>query len=260
MNTSPTQQTYAELQRAYDHFNQALFGGALPPCLVTLQREKRTYGYFSSNRFVRMDGTMTDEIALNPSFFAVVPLTETMQTMVHEMCHLWQHHHGRPGRGRYHNEEWATKMETIGLMPSSTGQPGGKRTGDHVADYAINGGQFLAACESLLTADFRLSWYDRFPDEKQVRSGLSSMAMQLAPQYGGGTLPAASMPVLASLVQSVRTSHESGIDVESATASPASPNKSGRDKYACPCMKQVWGKPGLKLICGDCGCRFEVSR
>ena len=66
--------------------------------------------------------------------------------------------------------------------------------------------------------------------------------------------------VLASLVQSVRTSHESGIDVESATASPASPNKSGRDKYACPCMKQVWGKPGLKLICGDCGCRFEVSR
>lgn len=64
-------------------------------------------------------------------------------------------------------------MEIIGLMPSSTGQPGGKRTGDHVADYALSDGQFLAACESLLTADFRLSWYDRFPDVTQVRSGLA---------------------------------------------------------------------------------------
>ena len=83
MNTSPTQQTYAELQRAYDHFNQALFGGALPPCLVTLQREKRTYGYFSSKRFVHLDGTMTAVIALNPSFFAVVPLTETLHAFDH---------------------------------------------------------------------------------------------------------------------------------------------------------------------------------
>ena len=84
------------------------------------------------------------------------------------------------------------------------------------------------------------------------------MAMQLAPQYGGGTLPAASMPVLASLVHSVRTLQENG--AEAAATSPASTNKSGRDKYACPCKKQVWGKPGLKLICGDCGGRFEVAR
>ncbi len=256
MNSSPTQQTYFELQRAYDHFNLALFAGALPPCLVTLQREKRTYGYFSSKRFVHVDGTMTDEIALNPSFFAVVPLTETMQTLVHEMCHLWQHHHGDPGRGRYHNEEWAAKMEAIGLMPSSTGQPGGKRTGDHVADYALSDGQFLAACESLLTADFRLSWYDRFPDETQVRSGLSSMALQLSPQYGGGMLPAAELPELAGLVDRVRAVQQSGDD---AGATPTiSTNKSGRDKYACPCKKQVWGKPGLNLICGDCGDRFGV--
>ena len=58
MNTSPTQQTYDELQRAYDHFNKTLFAGALPHCLVTLQREKRTYGYFSSKRFVHMDGSI----------------------------------------------------------------------------------------------------------------------------------------------------------------------------------------------------------
>ena len=48
---NPTHQTYSELQHAYDHFNQALFGGQLPSCLITLQREKRSYGYFSSKRF-----------------------------------------------------------------------------------------------------------------------------------------------------------------------------------------------------------------
>ena len=50
--TSPTAQAYAELQAAFDHYNRELFGGELPPCLITMQREKRTYGYFSSERFV----------------------------------------------------------------------------------------------------------------------------------------------------------------------------------------------------------------
>lgn len=52
MRTLPTVETYNELQTAYDFFNTRLFSGDLPPCLITLQREKRTYGYFSSKRFV----------------------------------------------------------------------------------------------------------------------------------------------------------------------------------------------------------------
>jgi len=66
--TSPTAQAYAELQAAFDHYNRELFGGELPHCLITMQREKRTYGYFSSERFVhRHDRSKTDEIAINPS-------------------------------------------------------------------------------------------------------------------------------------------------------------------------------------------------
>ena len=78
--TSPTAQAYAELQAAFDHYNRELFGGELPPCLITMQREKRTYGYFSSERFVhRHDRSKTDEIAINPSYFAVVPLLEVLR-------------------------------------------------------------------------------------------------------------------------------------------------------------------------------------
>lgn len=74
----PTATTYEELRRAFDFFNDKLFDGSLPPCLLTLQREKRTYGYFSAGRFGTRRGDTTDEIALNPEYFAVVPVIETL--------------------------------------------------------------------------------------------------------------------------------------------------------------------------------------
>ncbi|MBJ3115000.1 SprT-like domain-containing protein, partial [Salmonella enterica subsp. enterica serovar Typhimurium] len=142
--------------------------------LLHLQREKQTYGYFSPERFVNSQGTRTDEIAMNPAYFAVCPPEEIMQTLCHEMCHLWQHHFGKPGRRGYHNKEWADFMEAIGLMPSSTGAPGGARTGDKMADYAIEGGRFLEAYESLMTDDYRISWMDRFPSREKLMAAIAN--------------------------------------------------------------------------------------
>ena len=207
---APTRETYAELQQAYDHFNRALFGDELPGCLITLQREKRTCGYFSAERFAHVDGQTIDEIAINPAYFAVVPLTETMQTLVHEMCHLWQYRFGKPGRSRYHNEQWAAKMESIGLMPSSTGRPGGKRTGDLMANFAIEAGAFLGACAALLTSDFRISWYDRFPAFEHVQHGQNSLAMQLDASVGGGSVPLAMNTALASVMRPGADTRASG--------------------------------------------------
>src|SRR3546814_4810736 len=127
----PISQAYAELQLAFDHYNRELFAGELPPCLITMQREKRSYGYFSSERFVHHhDKSKTVEIAINPAYFSVVPLLEVLQTVAHEMVHAWQFHFGNPSRSGYHNREWADNMEAIGLMPPSTGQPGGARSTD----------------------------------------------------------------------------------------------------------------------------------
>ncbi|CAM5345646.1 hypothetical protein SSTU70S_07055 [Stutzerimonas stutzeri] len=49
---APTHEAYAELQTAFDHFNTVLFAGVLELPLFTLQRERRTYGYCSRQRFV----------------------------------------------------------------------------------------------------------------------------------------------------------------------------------------------------------------
>ena len=250
---APTDEAYAELQQAYNHFNEALFDGILPQCLITLQREKRTCGYFSPERFISLDGRTTDEIALNPALFAAVPIIETMQTLCHEMAHLWQHHYGTPGRGRYHNEEWAAKMESIGLMPSSTGQKGGKRTGDRMADYAIETGLFLEVCQQLLTADFQISWYDRFPDWDHVMGGQGSMANQLV-HLAGSRPPFEVVPELAEGVKPIGSGPPEGGGERTATV-----NRSNRLKYSCEgCTEKnsVWGRPGLRLICGECAKNF----
>ena len=154
-----TRREYTAFEQAYDFFNQALFNGELPPCLITLQRKGRTMGYFSGGRFKARSGPgQTDEIALNPDHFTGQPDLEVLDTLVHEMCHLWQHHYGKPSRSGYHNREWAAKMEEVGLMPSSTGKPGGKKSGQRVSDYPIKGGKFLIAAEKLLGTGFRLNW------------------------------------------------------------------------------------------------------
>lgn len=159
----PTKETYEPLQQAYETFNRALFDNALPNCLITLQRRKRTYGYFSGGRFGRNDGTLTDEIALNPSHFRDRPVEEVLATLAHEMVHLWQHHFGRPGRGRYHNSEWAEKMKEVGLQPSSTGKDGGAETGDVMDHYILTDGAFDRTVKKMLARGFGLSWTEQ-PD------------------------------------------------------------------------------------------------
>ncbi|POZ49820.1 SprT-like domain-containing protein [Methylovulum psychrotolerans] len=109
----PTQETYSALQTAYEHFNLELFGGALPECLITLQRkERRVLGYFGSNRFEEIgSGQRTDEIAMNPQHFKSREMMETLSTLAHEMAHQWQAHFGTPSRKAYHNGECAVSAD-----------------------------------------------------------------------------------------------------------------------------------------------------
>lgn len=235
----PTEQTYAELQHVFDVFNEQLFDGQLPPCLLTLQRKGRSYGYFSSKRFGNRSGDVTDELAMNPEYFGTVPIIEVLQTLAHEMCHMWQAHFGTPGRARYHNKEWGMKMITIGLMPSSTGKPGGKQTGDSVADYPLPGGRFTRVVNELLTSQFRVSWYDRFPHQQVKDASDNSYAFELEDELPQGATE-------------VATEEDGAAPIEIATAV----NSSNRSKYHCACGINLWGKPNLRIICAECNEQF----
>lgn len=252
----PTHQAYTELQIAYDHFNVELFEGQLPPCLITLQREKSTFGYFSANRFGNLLGAQTDEIAMNPAYFAAVPLLEIMQTLVHEMCHLWQHHLGKPGRARYHNDEWANKMESMGLMPTSTGQPGGRRTGDRMADYAIEGGRFLRAARTLIDRQFRISWYDRFGPSNLTAMTQNLVSAQVSDNLGLPGAPAKLHDDDQASAMGGPNGGEGTLNGVTLQIAAPSPSKANKVKYTCSCDQNAWGKPKLELICGKCGSKF----
>lgn len=158
LSIKPTKETYDRLQQAHEHFNKALFGGTLPNALITFQRRKGSFGYFAGGRFANEDGHRADEIALNPAHFTSRSQKDILATLVHEMAHQWQRHEGQPGRGRYHNREWAEKMKEIGLCPSDTGVEGGKETGEAVSHYVMPGSPFDAAADKLLNKGYALSW------------------------------------------------------------------------------------------------------
>lgn len=161
-NIDPTPQSYGPLRQAWKAFNRELFAGALPPCLITLQRRKHSLGYFSGRRFKSSDGVhLTDEIALNPTYFAGSSTKDVLSTLAHEQAHQWQQHFGKPSRSAYHNMEWARKMREIGLIPSHTGRPGGKMTGPRMSHYIEARGLFDRAAGRLIAKGFELAFVER---------------------------------------------------------------------------------------------------
>jgi hypothetical protein len=143
---------YTDWNAAYRFLNDRLFGGELPEVVFTLHRCPGSRGYASMDRFADRDGSRLHELAMNPDLFLERTDRDTLSTLAHEMCHVWQYCYGKPGRGRYHNRQWADRMEAIGLMPSNTGRPGGKRTGQQMTHYIVDGGLFDLAADELLAA------------------------------------------------------------------------------------------------------------
>ncbi|AIW17541.1 SprT-like domain-containing protein [Vibrio tubiashii] len=240
---TPTQQLYGALQIAYDHFNANLFDYSLPPVLFTTQRQKSVMGYFACNRWVDAKGEKCSEIAINPAYVGRSALLELLQTIVHEMVHCWQYEHGSPSRRTYHNKEWAQMMEDIGLMPSSTGRPGGKRTGQKISDYPIPGGLFIKECEKLVRQGFAFPWVDRF---------------------AVATASSVDNPLLGEIVESLDLDDElaeqltANIDELMGEGVLAEPGENAtvskpKTRYTCPnCNLNLWGKSGLSVSCNDC--------
>ena len=149
-------QQYSLLRRAFDHFNVELFYGELPQVIMTLHRHRGALGFFRPECFtLRTDAEkILHEIALNHDYFrAAIPTIRSLSTLVHEMVHLWQAEFGkRKPKRAYHNREWADRMEAAGLIPSTTGAEGGKRTGQKCSHYIAKGGRFEHSAANFLAA------------------------------------------------------------------------------------------------------------
>ena len=198
---------------AYTHFNKALFAGALPEAVLTLQPRKKSAGHFANNRWTA-GGDRYHEININPTVIEEQGERQLMQTLVHEMCHLWQEVFGKPSRSGYHNREWVRVMREIGLEPVSLDSDNG--TGQRVSDKIIEGGRFSTAYDKLAG---RKSW-----------TGIDWHRVDDSHLEGGGK-PA-------------------GGGSEGEGGSRRKPGTKRKARYSCPsCGNNAWGKPGMQFAC-----------
>lgn len=237
---------YGSLQSAFDFFNEQLFDNSLPPCLITLRSSSRVYGYHQADRFISKSGQMLDEMGLHPGFFTLRSVEAVLSTLVHEMVHHWQHHFGTATPATAHNQEWANKMESIGLMPSDNGLPGGKKTGRTMSHYILPEGQFLAACKSFVDGGFELPWFDRqLPSMPEVQ-----VQKQEALKAAGVEVEVSLPPV--EIIPKVLPKEEEGQE-KPALYMPQPRQAPTREKLMCPeCGAKAWVSPGTDIICGEC--------
>lgn len=107
-------------------------------------------------------------------------------------------------------------MLEIGLVPTDTGEPGGKMTGYAVSHMIVDGGPFDLAARELLISGFRFDWHD----------SPASVKARAAGGLAGGP---------------------------EGKAGPAAQKRGKRMRYDCGiCGLHAWAKSGAKLICGTC--------
>lgn len=222
----------------YKIMNRCLFGGKLPNCMITLERIGRAFGYFLPSSFKNRKGEIVHQIAMNPELFGSHGDLEAFQTLAHEMCHLWRevlgprNRNGSNGTRWYHCRAWGRKMEEIGLMPSHTGKPEGRKTGYQMLEYVIEGGKFERLAKELLQNGMHIDWRDA---ETPIAAPQASEEL---PDLEGMLL----MP-------------EGGVAQPSQKPSKKTPK---RVKYECPiCELKAYAKPTARLICGDCNLRMK---
>lgn len=176
-------------------------------------------------------------------------------------------------------------MESIGLMPSDTGEPGGKRTGQRMSDYPIEGGAFYLQCIVFAKMGYKLPFYDRYAkrESTQIRN-ISEPAtfINSGAMLQAGELPAVEIamidnepPTSSDIPTAVTGSDEADDSV--AVASLLRPlseqfdidaaklcqqhekevNAKRKTVYRCQsCGDRAWGKPSLDLWCGKCQIPF----
>ena len=212
-----SQKQIKALENAYNFFNEHLFNNRLSPCMLTISQSYKAGGIavFSKWKDTTNSNQKIHEITICNPFFEYEPLFG-YSILVHEMVHVWQFEYGDSGKNGYHNKEWGWKMKEIGLIPSHTGQEGGKETGEKMSHYIEIGGQFEKV-------------FSKMPKKCLLPFSISR--------------------------QTVLKKATKGASIINDNKKPYNPTKRNRSKktYTCEnCGMKVWGRSNLKIKCVKC--------
>lgn len=133
----------SQLEHIYNSLNADFFAGELPTPILTVQSKPGTMGHCSVAKVWQRRDDKTYELNIAAEVLNY-PIEETLDTMLHEMVHLYcrQHDIKEVSRGgKYHNKRFKAIAEEHGLTCVPCGQYGWNTTpGDNLVEYALNKG------------------------------------------------------------------------------------------------------------------------
>lgn len=133
----------SQLEHIYNSLNYDFFGGELPVPIITVQSKPGTMGHCSVAKVWQRKEDKTHELNIAAEVLNY-PIEETIDTMLHEMVHLFCRENGikEVSRGgKYHNKRFKEVAEAHGLTCVPCGQYGWNTTpGDNLVEYALNKG------------------------------------------------------------------------------------------------------------------------
>lgn len=139
--TTKMSRAVGQLEKIYFHLNKDFFGGGLPVPIITVQSKPGTYGHCSTSKVWQRkeDNAYELNIAAEVLNYAI---EETLDTMIHEMVHLYCRENGikEVSRGgSYHNGHFKEEAEKRGLECFKCGQYGwNTRPSERLVEYALS--------------------------------------------------------------------------------------------------------------------------
>ncbi len=141
--TTKMSRAVSQLEHIYNALNTDFFQNELPIPIITVQSKPGTYGHCTTSKvWQRQDGGAYElNIAAEVLNY---PIEETLDTMLHEMVHLYCRENGikEVSRGgKYHNKKFKAEAERRGLVCVPCGQYGWNTTpSDNLVEYALSKG------------------------------------------------------------------------------------------------------------------------
>lgn len=265
---SPSIDFYTSLENAFDFYNKELFNDELSRVFFTVRsgetknKKTTTMGYYWEKIFAYKDSPVS-EIALNITTFANRSVVDILSTLVHEMVHQWRSEvciEPPPAKSSGgHDKIWGNKMEQLGLIPTNTGLPGGKKTGKQMTHYIHEDGVFAEKTYELIKSGFTIPVFDSYGANVNSQISLSPINIELVKSWTKNATAEEKEVLEKSL--NVISDNPAIVQRDMHDLMPTPKKPTARVKkitYACPaCMKKITGPEDLYVTCMECDEIFE---
>lgn len=139
--TTKMSRAVGQLEKIYSHLNCDFFEAKLPVPIITVQSKPGTYGHCSVSKIWKKKDGEAYELNIAAEVLSF-PIEETLDTMIHEMVHLYCRENDikEVSRGgKYHNGKFKLEAEKRGLACHKTEKYGWNTApSDTLIEYALS--------------------------------------------------------------------------------------------------------------------------